>query len=80
MENRKIIPAQLLYVATILLISQSFCLLCVEGRPVGDSSMLASRVVDPHHFDADPDPACHFGADPDPVRDPACQFDGDPDR
>ncbi len=36
-------------------------------------------VADPHHFDADPDPACHFGADPDP--DPVCYFDvvSDPD-
>jgi len=23
-------------------------------------------VADPHHFDADPDPAFHFDADPDP--------------
>jgi hypothetical protein len=22
---------------------------------------------DPHHVDADPDPACHFDADPDPT-------------
>jgi hypothetical protein len=29
---------------------------------------------DPHHVDADPDPACHFDADPDPV----CHFDEDP--
>jgi hypothetical protein len=30
--------------------------------------------VDPHHFDADPDPAFHFEADPDPT----FQFDADP--
>jgi hypothetical protein len=33
--------------------------------------------VDPHHLDADPDPARHFHADPDP--DPARHFDADPD-
>ncbi len=27
--------------------------------------MLRASVVDPHHVDADPDPACHFDADPD---------------
>jgi len=26
-----------------------------------------SSVADPHHFDADPDPAFHFDADPDPA-------------
>jgi hypothetical protein len=26
----------------------------------------ASSVADPHHLDADPDPACHFDAYPDP--------------
>jgi hypothetical protein len=31
--------------------------------------------ADPHHFDADPDPACHFDAD----LDPACKSDADPD-
>jgi hypothetical protein len=25
-----------------------------------------NSVADPHHLDADPDPACHFDADPDP--------------
>jgi hypothetical protein len=40
--------------------------------------------VDPHHIDADPDPACHFDADPDPAfqfdpdTDPAYHFDADP--
>ncbi len=34
-------------------------------------------VADPHHFNADPDPACHFDADADP--DPACHFDAAPD-
>jgi hypothetical protein len=32
-------------------------------------------VADPHHIDADPDPACHSDADPDP----ACHFDAGPD-
>ncbi len=36
-----------------------------------------TRVADPHHVDADPDPACRFDADPDP--DPACHFDANPD-
>ncbi len=34
-------------------------------------------VADPHHFDADSDPAGHFDADP--VPDPAYHFNGDPD-
>jgi hypothetical protein len=37
---------------------------------------------DPHHFDADPDPACHFDADPDPSfhcdSDSDSQSDADP--
>ncbi len=37
-------------------------------------SKLFSSVADPHHFDADPDPACHLDADPDPAR----HFDLDP--
>ncbi len=32
---------------------------------------------DPHHVDADPDPACHFDADPDP--DPTFHFNADPE-
>ncbi len=31
--------------------------------------------MDPHHFDADPDPACHFDSD----LDPTFYFDADPD-
>jgi hypothetical protein len=31
-----------------------------------------ARVADPHHFNADPNPAFHFNADPDP----AFRFDG----
>ena len=31
--------------------------------------------MDPHHFEADPDPACHFDVDPDPT----FHFDADPD-
>jgi hypothetical protein len=34
-----------------------------------------TNVTDPHHFDADPDPACHFDADPDPT----FHFDADTD-
>jgi len=30
------------------------------------SLLLLASVADPHHFDADPDPAFHFDADPDP--------------
>jgi hypothetical protein len=36
---------------------------------------MSTSVADPHHIDANPDPACHFDADPDP----ACHFDADPD-
>ncbi len=32
------------------------------------------RVADPHHFNADPDPAFHYNADPDP----AFHFNADP--
>jgi hypothetical protein len=37
------------------------------------------NVSDPHHIDADPDPAFHFYADPDPDADPdpAIQNDAD---
>ncbi len=38
---------------------------------------LHASVADPHHVDADPDPACHF--DVDPYLDPTFHFDGDPD-
>ncbi len=31
--------------------------------------------MDPHHFNADPDPAFHFNADPDPI----FHFNADPD-
>jgi hypothetical protein len=34
-------------------------------------------IADPHHFNADPDPAFHFNPDPDP--DPAFHFNADPD-
>ncbi len=37
-------------------------------------SFLTSRVVDPHWFNTDPDPAFFLIADPDPV------FNADPDR
>ncbi len=30
--------------------------------------------TDPHHFDADPHPACHFDAKPNPVTDPGFQI------
>ncbi len=29
--------------------------------------VLSPSVADPHHFDADRDPACHFDADPGPT-------------
>ncbi len=46
--------------------------------------MLHISVADPHHVDADPDPACHFDVDPNPCifdadPDPACHFDADLD-
>jgi hypothetical protein len=31
----------------------------------GYLSCVESRVADPHHFNADPDPTFHFAADPD---------------
>jgi hypothetical protein len=37
--------------------------------------LLRGNVADPHHVDANPDPAFHFDADPDPT----FQFDPDPD-
>ncbi len=46
---------------------------------------LSNRVADPHHFNADPDPAFHFNADPDLAfhfnadPDPAFHFNEDPD-
>jgi hypothetical protein len=48
---------------------------------------LLPGVADPHHFDADPDPAFYSDADPDPTfhfgaepyPDPTCQLDADPD-
>ena len=39
--------------------------------------VLYFSVADPHHFDADPDPAFHFDADPD--LDPTLHVDADPD-
>jgi len=38
---------------------------------------LAGSVADPHHFDADPDPAFHFDADPDLDPDPDPAFSQD---
>jgi hypothetical protein len=38
---------------------------------------LRGIVADPHHLEADPDPACHFDADAD--LDPALYVDVDPD-
>ncbi len=31
------------------------------------SGAVITSVADPHHFDEDPDPACHIDADPDPT-------------
>jgi hypothetical protein len=39
--------------------------------------MPLGSVADPHHLDADPDPASHFDADPD--TDPTFHFDAVPD-
>jgi hypothetical protein len=36
-----------------------------------------NSVANPHHINADPDPACHFNEDADP--DPAFHFDAVPD-
>ncbi len=36
-----------------------------------------NSVADPHHVDADPDPACHFDADAEP--DPTFHFHAVPD-
>ncbi len=36
---------------------------------------MSTSVGDPHHVDANPDPAYRFDANPDP----ACHFDADPD-
>ncbi len=41
-------------------------------------SYLHDSVADPHHGEADPDPACHFDADLDLVPDLACHVDADP--
>jgi hypothetical protein len=38
-------------------------------------SLSHTMVADPHHFNADPDPAFRFNADPDP----AVHFKADPD-
>jgi hypothetical protein len=38
-------------------------------------SSAKDKVLDPHHFNADPDPAFHFNEDPDPN----FHFDADPD-
>ncbi len=40
--------------------------------------LLRGSVADLHHFEADPDPACHFDADADLDPDPACHVDADP--
>ena len=36
--------------------------------------VVCGSVADPHHFDADPDPAFHFDADPDPGSGSYCQL------
>ncbi len=51
------------------------CRTLVVPVPQGMPSVVLPSVADPHHLDADQDPACYFDADPDP----ACQFDADPD-
>jgi hypothetical protein len=51
-------------------------LLVLEGLHLGVDNQVCSesRVADQHHFDVDPDPACHLNTD----RDPACHFEADP--
>ncbi len=39
---------------------------------------VATRVKDPHHFTADPDPYFHFYANPDPAPQTATTADPDP--
>jgi hypothetical protein len=46
-----------------------------RGLPVLLFRTDTDRVADPHHFDADPDPAFHFNANPDPD----FHFNADPD-
>ncbi len=54
---------------------------------LGDTPIHTCSVADPHHFDANSDPACHFDPDPDPARAfyadpdpyPTFSFDVDPD-
>jgi hypothetical protein len=48
---------------------------CVVDPHLLEVQELQSSGADPHHLDADPDPACNFGADPDPI----FHFDADPD-
>jgi hypothetical protein len=60
-----------------------------NGRPTyGNAKLISSkpdRVADPHHFNADPNPAFHLNADPDSAfhlnadPDPAFHFNADPD-
>jgi hypothetical protein len=45
------------------------------GAHIGAVEWLKTSVVDPNHFDTDPDPDFHFVTDPDP----AFHFDTDPD-
>jgi hypothetical protein len=42
-------------------------------------SLVTTGVADPHHVDADPDPAFHFDEDPDQNRDRTFHLDADPD-
>jgi hypothetical protein len=55
-----------------------------------EEEQLSERIThpgfsDPHHFNADPDPALHFNEDPDPAfhfnadKDPSLHFTSDPD-
>ncbi len=46
-----------------------------NGWTIPLKSGVESRVADPHHVDADPDPTYHFDTNPDPT----FHFDEDPD-
>ncbi len=43
------------------------------------STVAYVSVADPHHLNANPDPASHFDADPDPSPDPTFHSDANPD-
>jgi len=50
--------------------------ICEKLRKISHikKTLALSHVADPHHLDADPDPAFHFDADPDSDPDPVPSF------